>query len=123
MGQRLGGVAYLKGDGQTIPLRGALTVHPQQTKRTGVAGQDGPQGFTEMPVCPSIEADVSCDPGYSIAAALAMTNATVQAELANGMVYVLRGAWVAEEVSVDTVEGKAKFTWQGLSMDEFASNG
>jgi hypothetical protein len=122
MGQRLGGVAYLKVDGNQIPLRGNFTIHPQQTHRSGVAGQDGPQGFTEMPVLPAIEADVTTDPGYSIRAALDITDATVTAELANGMVYVLRNAWVAEEVTVNTAEGSAKFTWQGLSMDEFASN-
>ena len=121
MGIRVGGVAYLKVDGQTIPLRGNLTIHPNQTERTGVAGQDGPQGYTEMPRVPAIEADVTTDPGFSISDALNVTDATVQAECANGMVYVLRSAWQAGLTDLNTVEGSAKFRWEGLSMDEFAS--
>lgn len=122
MGIRVGGVAYLKVDGNNIPLRGNLTIHPNQSERTGVAGQDGPQGFTEMPRVPAIEADVTTDPGYSIMDALNVSDATVQAECANGMVYVLRNAWQAGVTDLNTVEGSAKFRWEGLSMDEFASN-
>lgn len=122
MGIRVGGVAYLKVDGQNIPLRGNLTIHPSQSERTGVAGQDGPQGFTEMPRVPAIEGDVTTDPGFSIMDAVGVTDATVQAECANGMVYVLRNAWQAGVIDINTVEGSAKFRWEGLSMDEFASN-
>jgi hypothetical protein len=122
MGIRVGGVAYLKVDGQNIPLRGQLVIHPNESERTGVAGQDGPQGFVEMPRCPAIEADVTTDPGFSIQAALGVSDATVQAECANGMVYVLRNAWQAGVSDINTVEGSAKFRWEGLSLDEFAGS-
>ncbi|OYX79459.1 MAG: hypothetical protein B7Y77_01845 [Bradyrhizobium sp. 35-63-5] len=122
MGIRVGGVAYVKVDGNNIPARGNFVIHPNQIERTGVAGQDGVQGYTEMPRVPAIEGDVTTEPGVSIMDMLNVTDATVQIECANGMVYVLRNAWQAGLADLNTVEGSAKFRWEGLSMDEFAGS-
>jgi hypothetical protein len=118
----VGGVAYVKVNGQAIPLRGNLVIHPTKRERTGVAGQDGVHGFTEMPRVPAIEGDVTTDPGFSIEDALNIDDATVQAECANGMVYVLRNAWQAGLVDLNMVEGSGKFRWEGMDMDEFQGN-
>ncbi len=122
MGIRVGGIAYVKVDGNNIPARGNFVIHPNETERTGVAGQDGVQGFTEMPRVPAIEGDITTDPGVSITSLLGITDSTVQIECANGMVYVLRNAWQAALIDINTVEGSAKVRWEGLSIDEFAGS-
>lgn len=122
MGIRVGGVAYVKVDGNNIAARGNFVIHPTEFERTGVAGQDSVHGYTEMPRVPAIEGDVTTDPGVSIMDMLGITDSTVQIECANGMVYVLRNAWQAGLVDLNTVEGSGKFRWEGLSMDEFAGS-
>src|SRR5262245_47521497 len=115
----LAGVAFVKVDGDQVPLRGNLTIHLTKKKRTGRAGMDGVHGFTEENVVPAIEGDVTTEPGFSIAKALDVVNATIQAECDNGMVYVLRNAWQADVVDLNMVEGSGKFRWEGLDIDEF----
>ncbi len=120
MGQRVAGIAYIKVDGSQYPARGNFTVHPNKKERTGIAGQDGVHGFSEMPRVPAIEGDVTVDKGMSIMDILDITDATVQLECANGNVYVLRNAWQAGPADYNTVEGSAKIRWEGVDMDEFA---
>lgn len=122
MANRIGGIAYITADGDQVRVRGNVVIHMSQTRREGVAGQDGVQGFTEMPVVPGIEADVTTLPGYSIKSLADINGKTITVECANGMVYVLRDAWQAELLDINTVEGSIKVTWQGLSIDEFAGS-
>jgi hypothetical protein len=122
MGQRVAGIAYVKVDGQNIPARGNFVIHPNKVERTGIAGQDGVHGYSEMPRVPAIEGDITTDPGIAIGDLLDIKDATVQIECANGMVYVLRNAWQAGMMDLNTVEGSAKIRWEGLSLDEFAGS-
>jgi hypothetical protein len=117
--RRVGGIAYITVDGDQIRVRGNTVVHLSETRREGVAGQDGPQGFTEMPVVPGIELDVTAMPSYSIKGLANISDSTVTVECANGMVYVLRNAWQAELLDINTVEGSIKLHLQGMSCDEF----
>ncbi|GEP09810.1 phage tail tube protein [Methylobacterium gnaphalii] len=118
MGQRFAGVAYVKVNGKQYDLRGSFVVSPSDTKREGVAGQDGVHGFIETPRVPFIKGDLSTTAGLTVAELDAMVDETVTAELANGKNYVLRGAWTVSAHEISTGDGKVAVEWQGLSCDE-----
>ncbi|RAI33537.1 phage tail tube protein, partial [Rhodoplanes roseus] len=114
----IAGIAYLRVDGDQYPLRGNFTVSPSAVARQGIAGQDYVHGYQEMPRVPFIEGDVSLIPELSLEDIEAVTDATVQADLANGRSYVLRGAWCVSALEANTGEGQVKVRFEGLSCDE-----
>ncbi len=118
MGKKIAGVCYLKVDSTQYALRGSLTVSPDDVEREGIAGMDGPHGFKETPRVPSISADISDTDGLSMSALLAITDATVTAELANGKVYVLRNAWTKGGHELDAGEGQISVTFEGMKCEE-----
>ena len=65
MAQRIAGTAFLKVDGNMLPLRGNFTVSPSAVERTFLAGQDYVHGYQELPRVPWIEGDVSSTPDVS----------------------------------------------------------
>jgi hypothetical protein len=122
MAGRIGGILFLTIDGAQYSARGAFTVTPSSVKREGVAGQSQVDGYTEMPVVPSIKGDISTIPGLSFTALQAITNSTIVAALANGSTYVLSGAWSVPPFEIDTTEGKASVEFQGLACDELVAS-
>jgi len=116
---RIAGIAYIKVNGQQFPLRGNFTVTPTDVERTGIAGQDGFHGYSEMPRVPSIEGDITTLPGLSIENLQSMTNETVTAELANGTTYVLREAFTAGVREINAQEGSVRVRWEGATCYEY----
>ena len=112
--QRVAGIAYVKVDGQLYPLRGNLTIAPAAVSRSGIAGQDRVHGYSENPIVPYIEGDFTLTPDWTVDAVTGITNSTVQAELANGRVYVLQSAWQAGEIDLNAKDGQAKIRFEGL---------
>jgi hypothetical protein len=118
MGQRVGGIAFLKVDGNLYPLRGNFTISPSPMERTGIAGQDYVHGYSELPRVPYIEGDVSSIPGLSTEAIERVVNSTVTAELANGKTYVLREAWCRAALEINTREGQFRTRFEGTVCNE-----
>ncbi len=118
MAEKIGGVAYLRSDGVQFALRGNLVVSPDPFEREGVAGQDGVHGFTEKPVVPYIEGDITDLGGLSLEKLREMVSNTVTAELANGKVYVARNAWTANKRELNTSEGMTKVKFEAMKIDE-----
>ena len=75
-------------------------------------------GFTELPVVPRIVGNFSTIPGLSVQDIDAMTNVTVQADLANGSSYILSQAWTESAKEIDTVRGQLEIVWEGTFCDE-----
>lgn len=117
---RIAGVAYVKYDGRQLPIRGSWKVNFAKLKREGISGQDRVHGYKEMPSVPSIEGEVSSTAEVSLPALLAITDATVTLEAANGKVYVLRNAWTAEDYTLETEDGKISVKFEGMDVDELA---
>src|SRR4029450_7612943 len=115
---KVGGVAFLKVDGNQYLLRGDLTVSPDMFERTGVAGQDMIHGYTETPRVPTITATLTDTGGLSMQDFQRMTAVTVTAELNNGKVYILREAWTSEARELNTAEGSMSVTWEGMACEE-----
>lgn len=119
MGKRVAGIAYLKADGNQLPLRGNFSVSPSAYERAGIAGQDRVHGYTENPRVPYIEGDVTLEPEVTIDYLDSITDATVTAELANGKTYVLHNAWTKSAQELNTHDGMTKVRFEGTSCTEF----
>lgn len=120
MSERFAGVAYVRVNGSQVPLRGNLTVHFAKSVRTGIAGQDGVHGFSEMPAVPAIELDISSRADINLEDIEAMEDGTVMVETASGKVYTLRNAWKAGAMDLNTAEGSARIRFEGMDIQEFA---
>ena len=115
---RVAGTCFVKRDGVQYSLKGSLTIQPLSVERTGVTGMDGIHGYSETPVVPFIELEVTKTPDLSVKAFEGVTDSTITAELADGTVYVLRNAWFSGQLSVDGGEGKVKLKFEGLACNE-----
>ena len=118
MGNRIGGTISFSIDGTPWAVRGNMTVTPSSVKREGIAGQTQVDGYTEMPVVPGIKGDFSTVPGLSLSDLQNITDATIQADLANGTSYVLTDAWSVPPFEIDTAGGKFSAEFQGVTCEE-----
>ena len=121
LGVRIGGTATVKADGTQFALKGNLQVVPSAVEREGIAGQDYVHGYLERPIVPSIKGDFSTVPGFSLEDMEAMTDVTVQADLANGSSYILSDAWTVAKFMIDTVRGQVEIHWEGTICSEIVS--
>ncbi len=115
---RVGGIIYVKVNGELIPAKGDYSYNPGVPKRSAVVGADGPHGYTEEPQVPFIEGATTDRSGLDLKGLLATDNATITLELANGKVFVLRDAYYAGEGTVTTKEGEIPLRFEGLSGEE-----
>lgn len=122
MGQRRGGVIYLKVNGQTYDAKGNFTYNFGVPKREAVVGADAVHGYKEMPQVPFIEGELTDRSDLDLESLLHMKDATATLELANGKTFVLRDAWFAGDGNVQTEEGNIAFRMEGKSGEEVASN-
>ena len=118
---RIGGVLAILVDGKQYEARGNFNVTGVTVKRTGVAGQDGVHGFIEEPIVPTIKGDWSIGNQLSLVALEAITNATAQVNLANGMSYILVDAWTVSAFVIDAHDGKVMVELEGMSLQEMPS--
>ena len=119
--QRIGGLLAIIVDGKTYEARGNFQISGVTVKRTGVAGQDGVHGYIEEPIVPSIKGDWSIGNQLSLVALEAITNATAQVNLANGMSYILVDAWTVSAFVIDAHDGKVMVELEGMSLQEMPS--
>lgn len=119
MGERLAGIATLSVDGNVYRLQGSLAYNPSKINRTTLTGQDGVHGYSEMPVAGHIVGTFRDSGGLKVADFNAMTNVTVNCELANGKVVVGRNMWqVGEALEVNTQEGTVEVRWESEDVAE-----
>lgn len=116
---RIGGILALSVDGNVYEARGNFKVTGMTVKRTGVAGQDSVHGYIEEPIVPSFDGDWSIGNQLSISALEAITNATAQLQLANGMTYVLSNCWTDSAFEIDAHDGKVGVKLEGMTLTEF----
>ena len=115
---RIAGVATVTVDGDALDILGTLTVSPFSVVREGVVGLGGVMGYKEMPRVPYIEVEVATTDGTKFATLEGITNATVNADLANGKKYVLTEAWIAGEPDVNAAEGTTTLRFEGKACKE-----
>lgn len=115
---RVGGIISLKVDGVIHNAKGNFTYNLGKPRREGVVGHDAVHGYKELPQVPFIEGEITDRADLSLEQLVAISDATVTLDLANGKVIVLRNAWFAAEGTFNTEEGNGTVRFEGLSAEE-----
>lgn len=123
MAKPIGGRVFLSIDGNRVEVRGNVTSNIGQTAmRETVTGVDRVHGYTEKPVAPFIQCDLTEKPEYSLTEINKITDTTVTAELADGRSLVLRNCWHVGEVERNSEEGSlGSVRFEGISGEELKS--
>jgi hypothetical protein len=123
MAQKVGGIAHVKINGITYPLRGNAKHKPGRKSREEVIGADGFHGYKEMAEAPSIEMDITDRGNMDVAMLNDLEDATITLEYNNGKVFVLKGAAQMNHLEVDDIEGQFTVRFVGSEGKEILNNG
>lgn len=117
MGQRVKGICYIKVDGTQLTLKSdsGMDIPINSTTKEAVMGLAGVAGYGETAQRPHIKGAFIFEPDFPISTLVNMTNGTITAELANGKVYTLAGAWMEGETLADGVGGEIPVEFSGTS--------
>lgn len=118
MDRRVGGVIFIKANGEFFQAKGEFTYRINPVKREGVVGQDGIHGYSELPQVPFIEGAITDSSELDLEKFQKITDATVTLNLANGKVIQLRESWYAADGDVTTNEGEIQVRFEGISGRE-----
>ncbi|EGT5654206.1 phage tail protein [Citrobacter braakii] len=110
---RIAGTTYFKLDGDQLSLTGGITVPINTNVNDDVIGLDGSVDRKETFRAPFIKGTYKVPKGFPIDKITGSTGMTATAELANGMVYVLRGAWLHGEGDFNAEEGTVDLEFHG----------
>ncbi|ELD3428696.1 phage tail tube protein [Enterobacter hormaechei] len=110
---RIAGTTYFKLDGEQLSLTGGIEVPLNTAIRDDVIGLDGSIDSKETFRAPYIKATFKVPKDFPIDKITTAENMTATSELANGMVYVLREAWLSGEASFNAEEGTADLEFHG----------
>jgi len=110
MGKKVAGTVYVKVDGGQLTVTGGVECPLSAKKRETVA-----PGFVKEEDLPAyVKVTAVDDPDLPIKQIMDATNSTITAELANGRVYVLSGAYVVGEPASKGDDGTIEFEWNGI---------
>lgn len=119
MSKRVGGVIFLKVDGDLHRAKGSFTYNLGKPQREAVIGADQrAHGFKETGQAAFVEGEITDDASLNLSAMLAIEDATVTLELANGKVISLREAWYAGDGNGQTEEGNITVRYEAVEGEE-----
>lgn len=111
--RRIAGICYVKVDGEQLEVAGSVECPLLDVTRETVMGLSGPSGFKETAAEPYVKLSASFVPDFPIEKLRTSTDMTVTAELANGRVYTLSGAFVKGETPAKGDEGTVDLEFGG----------
>ena len=113
MAKRVAGICYIKCDGEQLEVSGGVEVPLVDVKREEVMVAAGVAGFKETALAPYVKVTAIFMPSFPLDALRTNTEITVTAELANGKVYTLSGAFLKGEPSIKGEEGTVDLEFSG----------
>lgn len=116
--RRVGGIIFLKVDGELFQAKGEFTYNIGVPKREAVVGQDAVHGFKEEPQVAMLEGSITDSDDLDLQAFVEVRDATITLELANGKIIVLREAFYAADGNVTSSEGEIEVKFEGISGEE-----
>lgn len=119
--RRVGGILFLKLDGELFQAKGEFTYDIGVPKREAVVGADAVHGFKETPKVPFIEGAITDNDELDLEALQSFRDGTATVELANGKIIVIREAFYAHDGVVNTAEGEIPVRFEGIRGEEVAS--
>ena len=112
------GILQATVNGERVLAKGSWTYNLGRPMREPITGADGFHGFKETPQPARIEGSVTRDSATDIDALLALEDATVQLNLRDGTVVVLRNASFAGQGDITTEEGEITVAFIGKGAEE-----
>lgn len=114
MGRKTAGTCYVKMDGVQFEISGGVECPLSDVKREVVMGLSGVAGYKETAVKPYVKLSAVLTPDFPLDMVRSNTEMTVTAELANGMVYTVSGAWLEGEPTAKGDDGTVDLEFAGL---------
>jgi hypothetical protein len=111
--KRLAGTCYIKVDGEQLEVSGGVEAPLNENKREPVSSATGVAGYKETTIVPYLKVTAILVPGFPKAKLNTADNMTITAEMANGDVYTLSGAWLANEASHKADDGTTELEFNG----------
>lgn len=119
MGKRVAGICYIKVDGEQLEVAGGVECPILDVKRETVMGVNGPAGYKETALRPYVKVNTVFVAGFPLEKLRSGTDMTVTAEMSNGKVYTLSGAFIegepaakADDGTIELEFGGSKGIWQ-----------
>ncbi|MDU1063058.1 MAG: phage tail tube protein [Leclercia adecarboxylata] len=110
---RIAGTTFIKVDSGQLSLSGGIEVPMSNKKRDPIVALDGSVHYKETFIAPYVKGTFVVPPDFPVSKLTESEGMTVTAELANGMVYVLREAWISDETPFNAEEGTADLLFNG----------
>ena len=115
MGQRIAGIAYLKADGKQLEIKGGIEIPVSPVSRETVMSLTGNAGFKETANRQFIKITAVFTRDFPIQTIAQGTNMTVTAELANGKVFTLAGAYLEGDTTSNGEDGTIELEFSGTT--------
>jgi len=113
MSKRVAGIAYIKIDGDQLEVSGGVECPLLDVNREPVMGLTGPAGFKETAAVPFVKLTAIFRDDFPVDKLSESTDMTVTAELANGRVYVLSGAYLVGDPAPKGDDGTVELEFNG----------
>ena len=113
MGKKFAGTCYIKANGALLSVEGSVEIPLLKTTKEKKVGSTGVAGYSETNIAPYVKCTAFLEPDFDIDA-LSGNDMTITAELANGWVYTLNGAWLEGEVVANSSDGTVSLEFTGL---------
>lgn len=114
MAKRVAGICYIKCNGSQLEVSGGVEVPLLKVKREAVMGSSGSAGYKETAMEPYVKVTAILTADFPTASLQSDTDMTVTAELANGTVYTLSGAFLRGEPAAKGDDGTVDLEFSGL---------
>lgn len=111
---RVAGTCYFKVDGEQLELKGSLECPITDKTLEAVSGLTGVAGYKEIHRVPFIKGAFIFTPSFPLEKLNEGRDMTVTAELANGKVYTLSGAFLVGDPSAKGDDGEVELEFNGV---------
>ena len=114
-GKRVAGVCYIKADGVQLEVKGGVEAPLSLVTRETVMGLNGPAGYKEVAQEPYLKLSAVFTADFPVSTLTQSTGMTVTAEMANGKVFTLVGAYLRGEPAANAEDGSVELEFAGTS--------
>lgn len=114
MGKKTAGTCFVKLDGQQFEVSGGVECPLSDVTREAVMSLSGVAGYKETALKPYIKLSAVFTPDFPLDLVRSNTEMTITAELANGKVYTLSGAWLEGEAAAKGDDGLVDLEFAGI---------
>lgn len=111
---RIAGTCYIKVNGEQLSVQGSVEVPVLTATRETLLSTAGVAGWSETQVAPYVSLTAFITEKTTLSTLAEGTEMTITAELANGKVYTLEGAYLAGETAYSASDGTATLRFEGV---------